>query len=640
MGDFETTVYDGQERTDVWASALVEVGKEDVLVFHSIDDTFNYLLKTKGNIMVFYHNLKFDGSFWINYLLNLGYKTALEKIGESETAVKWIDDKKMESKSFKYIISNRGQWYSIIIKEGRRIIQMRDSLKLLPFSVKRIGNSFSTKHKKLDMEYKGIRFPGCTITDEERKYIANDVLVVKEAIEFMFAEGHDKMTIGSCCLAEYKKLYSKEDWELRFPNIYNVNIDPEEHTYTNAGDWIRKTYKGGWTYLVKGKENRFFHNGTTADVNSLYPSVMHGSSGNVYPIGKPHFWTGDFIPDEATGTDKYYFVHINTRFYLKEGYLPFIQVKGSWLYKGTECLETSDIYDKHTGTYSRYYKDFDGEIKDTNMDLYLTKTDFLLIQEHYNLVDCRIVDGCYFGAVCGLFDEYINKYAEIKMHSKGAVRELAKLYLNNLYGKFATSEDSSFKVAYLKEDKSLGFYPVLEFEKEPGYIPIGSAITSYARNFTIRAAQKNFHGVDKPGFIYADTDSLHLDLLPEEIQGINVDEVKFSHWKLESCWDTGLFVRQKTYIEHITHDNLIPIENPYYNVKCAGMPEKCKNLFLDSLKDERIIMGRKYTTEEIDFLLTKRELSDFKVGLKVPGKLMPKQIPGGVLLTETTYEMR
>ena len=41
-----------------------------------------------------------------------------------------------------------------------------------------------------------------------------------------------------------------------------------------------------------------------------------------------------------------------------------------------------------------------------------------------------------------------------------------------------------------------------------------------------------------------------------------------------------------------------------------------------------------------EFLSKKRTLEDFRVGLKVPGKLMPKRIKGGVLLVETTYEMR
>src|SRR5699024_10071722 len=180
----------------------------------------------------------------------------------------------------------------------------RDSLKLLPYSVDRIGKSFGTKHKKLDMDYEGLRFPWCEITDEEKEYIANDVLVVKEALEIMFKEGHDKLTIGSCCLAEYKAICKHstknqlEYWEM-FPDLYKYSIKPEIHTYQNAGQWLRKSYKGGWCYLVPGKANKLYENGITADVNSLYPSVMHSMSGNRYPVGKPCFWAGNFIPSEA-----------------------------------------------------------------------------------------------------------------------------------------------------------------------------------------------------------------------------------------------------------------------------------------------------------------------------------------------------
>ena len=47
-----------------------------------------------------------------------------------------------------------------------------------------------------------------------------------------------------------------------------------------------------------------------------------------------------------------------------------------------------------------------------------------------------------------------------------------------------------------------------------------------------------------------------------------------------------------------------------------------------------------YTEEEKEFLKVKRELTDFKVGLRVPGKLRPIRIRGGVLLVDTPYEMR
>ena len=644
MGDFETTVYQGQQNTEVWASAVVEFCTEDVKIFHSIGETLDYLISLNSDIVIYYHNLKFDGSFWLSYLMaDLGWKQSahIPKPNESTADFKWLTKDQMKNKTFTYSISDMGQWYRIQIKVNDRMIEIRDSLKLLPFKVERIGESFKTKHKKLEMDYKGFRYAGCTITDEEKQYIANDVLVVKEAMETMFTQGHKKLTIGSCCLAEYRNLIGSKVYYELFPNLYEIPLDKDVYGCDNAGQYIRNSYRGGWCYLAKGKEKRMYSNGTTADVNSLYPSMMHSSSGNIYPIKLPTFWSGDYIPDEALAYDKFYFVRIKTRFYIKEGMLPFIQNKSSFMYAVNESLETSDVYNQDTGEYCKEYIDLDGKIQQAYMEMTLTMVDFQLIKEHYELVDFEILDGCYFDGAIGIFDIYIDKYKQLKMESKGALRELAKLFLNNLYGKLASSPDSNFKVAYLKDDKSLGFYTVVSHDKIPGYIPCGSAITSYARNFTIRAAQKNYFGADKRGFIYADTDSIHCDLAPNEIKGIKVDAKEFCCWKLESCWDIGWFVRQKTYIEHITHEDLEQIEKPYFNIKCAGMPQKCKDLFELSMQgfqpDED---DENYTESDRWFLSTKRELKDFDVGLVVPGKLLPKRIRGGVLLTDSMYEMR
>lgn len=649
MCDFETTVYKGQVNTEVWASASVELFTENVMIFHCIDEQFDYFVSLNENICAYYHNLKFDGSFWLSYLLvDKGFKQAYTPLNEQETEIEWLNEKDMKNNTFKYSIADRGQWYSIVIKVNNHIIEIRDSLKLLPFSVKRIAQSFGTKHKKLDMEYVGFRYAGCEITDEEKEYIANDVLVVKEALEIMFTEGHNKLTIGSCCLAEYKKIIGEEDYAVLFPSLTDFTINETEHKCTNADAWIRKSYKGGWCYLVKGKENQIKTNGTTADVNSLYPSMMSSESGNKYPVGKPTFWTGNYIPDKALKDNMYYFVRIKTRFYIKPNHLPFIQIKGNYLYIGTEALESSDVYDKKTDKYYDHYYNSSGQLCDTRVELTLTMTDYILMKEHYELVDFEILDGCYFYTQIGIFDEYIEKYKKIKLESKGALRELAKLFLNNLYGKMASNEDSSFKIAFVKPDQSIGFMSCQANDKEAGFIAVGSAITSYARNFTIRAAQKNYYGVNKRGFIYADTDSIHCDLKPNEIVGIKVHDKNFCCWKLESCWDEAIFTRQKTYIEHVTHEDLQPIDNPYYNVKCAGMPQKCKDLFIRSMNTDKITEEEKEKLTEAEkiFLFGLndkpiiRTLKDFKVGLRVPGKLMPKRIRGGVLLVETTYEMR
>ena len=70
------------------------------------------------------------------------------------------------------------------------------------------------------------------------------------------------------------------------------------------------------------------------------------------------------------------------------------------------------------------------------------------------------------------------------------------------------------------------------------------------------------------------------------------------------------------------------------------MPEKCKDLFIASITGKRPDNYDDLLDPEKIFVDTKRELTDFKKGLIVPGKLRPVTIPGGVLLVETTYEMR
>lgn len=641
IADLETTVYEGQTETEAWASAIVDLSlpneTESVIIHHSLEETLDYLDYQSEDAILYYHNLKFDGQFWLYYLLYVKhFKQGYETLSDNTIVFKKSYD--LNNNELIYTISDMGQWYTITFKYHEHTYTLKDSLKLLPFAVRYIGKSFKTKHQKLDMEYKGYRYAGCEITDEEKQYIANDVLVMKEALEIMFSEGHNSLTIGTCCLKEFKRLMGKYDYETFFPPLQNIDIDSKIYDSNNADEYIRNSYRGGWCYRVDGAERIICKQGVTADVNSLYPSMMHSQSGNRYPVGKPYFWSGNFIPSKATENNHYYFIRIRTRFYLKDGKLPFIQIKRNPLYKSTEMLKTSDVYIKSTGKYTAYYTDINGEVHDTRVTMTLTCTDYELLLEHYNLIDFEILDGCWFFSEIGIFDEYINKYKEIKMKSKGAQRQIAKLFLNNLYGKLATSTISSFKYAVTLDDV-IHFSVQNEANKTPIYIACGSAITSYSRNFTIRTAQANYYGASKHGFKYADTDSIHCDLKPSQLKGLRIDDNDFCAWKLESYWDSAIFIRQKTYVEHVTHEDRQPIEHPYYNIKCAGMPEKCKQLFITSMQPTETINFDNYTNEEQQFLKTKRTIDDFTFGLTIPGKLLPRTIKGGVILEDTNFTL-
>lgn len=600
VADFEsTTEVESKEETAVWSAALIDLFVNatepenvhiDLDIGHFMDTIFQFEGKRR---IVYFQNLKFDGSFIIDYIVN---NTRLIYLPTTRTS-------RMQDGCYTTLISADNEWYSIVIKKGHKTVVFQDSMKLLPFSVLKIGKDFKTKYQKLEMDYTGQK-PGQPIPKDKIPYIQNDVLVMKEAMELMLSEGHDKMTIGACCLSEYIKMF-QEEYKCKFRSIFPdlSKISDESGTYSSVDEYIRKAYKGGWCYVKRGCENKIYHNGTTCDVNSLYPSMMQSESGNYYPYGKPYYFKGEL--EQYIKDNFYYFVRVKCAFELKAEHLPTIQVKGDFHYPHNLWLEKSSsvmngIYDK----------------KLREVEMVMTMTDYELMHEHYHVYNEEIIDGYYFTKEIGFFDKYINKWAEVKMREKGAKRQIAKLFLNNLYGKFATGKCSSYKVPTCDDSGIVKYLIKEEYNKTPIYIPVGAAITSYARNFTIRAAQKNYEC-----FIYADTDSIHCCCGPDEIKGAPEDPVKFNHWKYESCWDEAIFVRQKTYIEHITHENREECE-PHYDVKCAGMGKGPKSIFEKGLNEG------KYT------------LADFKIGLELPGNLKAKRVKGGTILMENTYKLR
>ena len=116
VADFETTVYPGQIRTDVWASACVELNTEDVHIFHTIEEQFNYFKSLKSEIIVYFHNLKFDGTFILSYFMNnLHLAQAIEKIGPRDNDIEFVSVKEMKNNTFTYSISGYTCLFSLLI---------------------------------------------------------------------------------------------------------------------------------------------------------------------------------------------------------------------------------------------------------------------------------------------------------------------------------------------------------------------------------------------------------------------------------------------------------------------------------------------------------------------------------------------
>lgn len=599
VADFETTVYEGQTDTEVWSAACAFVydDSENVTILGSIEDFFNYIFRMRKNIKLWFHNLKFDGTFIMDYLLRNGYR--------------YYDGNRfnMPTKTFKALISSKRRFYSITIRTGKNCtITLQDSAKLVPFTLSEAADAFKTKHKKLEMEYKGRRYAHCPITLEEKMYIINDVLVLKELIEILLDRGMDKLTIGSVCTHDYKRRMDKWEFESYFPDLRNSPCEVDSTLTTET--YVRKTYKGAWCYCKCPGKYEF---GATYDVNSLYSSIMHSQSNNYYPVGQPHYFTGS-IPEICKNSNIVWFVHIKCKFRLKPGYLPTLQIKNSFLYPATEWLKDSRYY--FHGQYYDAIKDSNGIMHHAYPELYLTMRDYDLLLKHYEVSDLLVLDGCWFTGVLGLFDDYIDYWMDIKQNAKDKVtRTIAKLYLNNLYGKLASSDDASYLKPFIGKSDSVEYELVESNDKKVFYIPCGSMVTAYARYFTITHAQANYDI-----FLYADTDSIHC--LDEPVSMIKIHPTKLLHWKKESEWDKAIFIRQKTYAERVFKDYPDGTTGLKWEVTCAGMPAKSKEIF----------MGECYKGN--------MTIEDFKVGLHVGGKLTPKNIHGGQILVERDFTLR
>ena len=568
-------------------------------------------------MIIYFHNLKFDGSFIIDYFLKQkGYR---EGSYLENGRVKFKDEYRLRHHEYTYLISEKGVWYQITISHRGKIIKFYDSYKIIPFGLRIIGKSFETVHQKLEMEYTGERYANGDVTKDEMEYFKNDILTLKEALEIMFKRGLDKMTIGANCFSAFKRTYDSMTFKQFFPNIYEIRSNgcPLE----NAGEYVHKSYFGAWTYVNPKYKDIIVYDGITVDANSLYPSQMHSLSNNYYPVGKPRFWAGD-IPDFLDMddfSDYFFFVRFSCRFKVKDGFLPFIQIKNDLRFNGREMLTSTELKNG------------------LDLPVIMTRTcvDFKLILEHYDLYDLRILDGCYFKTAIGLFDEYIDEYMQQKIDSTTKVdRTIAKLMLNNLYGKMATYTDSSFKTCYLK-DYVVHFENHEEYEKDPSYIPVGSAITSYSRNCTIRLAQKNIEH-----FCYADTDSLHCTCCEKDLIDVPIDDKALCFWKVEAHWKRGWFHRAKSYIEtYIRNDG---IED--YNITCAGMGTKCKEIFRLALLNRDGNMPEidrdVYVESQIKMIEKGADITDFKRGLEIFGNLKAKRIIGGIILQDTTFFMR
>lgn len=650
VGDFESRNYPIPEYdTDVsvWYWAFVEVGAESNYKEGKTIDTF---VEAMGNlskekkIKIYFHNLAFDGWFILYFLLSSGYR--------------WIDTDK-EDKLNKHeccgIVSKEGVWYALAWNSGDGPIVCKDSLKLINYSVEQMAKDFGLGETKGRIDYDMFRPYGYEPTEEERSYIKRDVgIVAKSIAKFRAMTDCESDTIAGCALEWFtREILGKGD--AKEGRKKRDELFP--HIDREVFNWIKKAYHGGYCYVsekMKGQNKPLKHmeskdvkeyirknyrnqfdkiykdrmTGTVLDVNSLYPSVMR-AKGNIYPYGKPMIVKGGYnkLPEEIRKKYPVYFIRVTCSFDIKPGKLPTVQIKDDIRFHPRDYLLTTD---------------------DETVCLTFFCRDYERFLNHYDVEDLEEIETVCFKGMSGedLFGEYVDHWTELKTKGKkeknAVMKTIAKLFLNSLYGRFAKAFYVANQNPVMVEGHIIMESTEERFQDTFSYLPVGAAVTSYAREVTLTAC-------DAFGefFIYSDTDSAHVSLpkevIPVMFPAVKIDEYNLGEWKPESEFyldDMNAYEGAKRYLESVTpeyYDDYtqteIYLENGkenkriinvdkwgrHWHIACAGLPSSCYR-------------------EVINFIdKGENPIAD---GQLYRHKLQSRRVKGGCRLSESEYRMR
>lgn len=411
--------------------------------------------------------------------------------------VEFLRDNRLASDT-QYILSGSTGIGVVIKLHSKETLRLYDSNRLLPGSLDKLCKEFNTETKKLDVD---------------KKYKSKMELFLKKYPKLFY----DYLHADVCSLQEviYKfwcMLYAIEGSVGYLPmtlpsmalRLFRINMDD---SFVISVPWnkevkefSRRAYTGGRVECYRSGKHEHVN---IYDVNSMYPSVMQA---NVYPSSARAAWTQTYRTD----------------------------LLGLWEieYEQSNTLVPPVLRDEMSGDFSY-----------TGKGVYTTP-EIELIKE-IGIKKLTITKGVVFQRSTKLFEKFVDKYYGLRLQAQregnSALAYVCKILLNSLYGKFGQVGVKQQIVQVTKEKiaevMSKGgsvhiisddYMVTLENDMvEHEFVAIAAYVTSYARVVLYRAIL-----AAGSGYIYSDTDSVHIDessnTKPNNI-GDNLGEMKLEY---------------------------------------------------------------------------------------------------------------
>ena len=434
-GDFETSKlmeYDEEKGEEVVKKARVYLwvllrGEE---IYHGESiTTFMNKLKSLNKCVIFFHNLKFDFSYMLPYLIKHGIKFKILEKNDVIYSVKFFN------------------------------IELRDSMNFLPMELKKVGENYCHVYKKTSIDYNVDYYH--RPNRMEIQYCINDCRVVEEGLGNYLSELENVLKSAGAFNSASKVWKKLTNAGISFEAFKELSQYEElcPKTTKNEYELLREAYRGGYVY---SRPCGIQKNIQMIDCNSMYP-FMYSSID--MPFGKGF----NCQNEEELSKYKFFVICIKATYDLKEGKIPII---GGGLGKFGSIV---------------YKSSSDGEEE----ILTLSNKDFELVKKFYN-IEYEFVWGLGYETKKEFFKRYADTFIAIKNREQGIRRAIAKILLNSPYGKTAENGfEEIYKYSLDENDevvKELIGYS-LEDERYQ-YLPIAIAITSSARFYLLTTAEE------------------------------------------------------------------------------------------------------------------------------------------------------
>lgn len=465
-----------------WLAACTHMESEYTETFFNIEQLINYIFTREDGSVFYAHNLKYDFSFIYCHL-------AKHHAGEFECTSLIVNE--VSKSIFTVKVTFRGVTTRFV-----------DSFPLFSTSLDNVLKSFTDLQKGETPVYRTLS--DVVITEKEIDYVRTDAIGLARALKNRLHWGAGRLTTASDALATY------QDFGYYWRSFPKLSSETDEA--------MRPAYRGGFTWLNPRYQGVTLKNVDVYDVNSMYPDKLRNYS---LPYGKPFtVYTGAVTPNPI------YRLGLQ-RFRVREAYLkddcpPFMS-SGNTIYGA-----------------ANYFTEITDDRPPEKRTFMLTLEEFELFKESYDYEGLELLGGFLFKASTNLFKEYVDKFWEYKSSKDPVIKNIGKLYLNSLYGKFGEKyKKPVYDAVY--EDR-LRFVLTDEETKPKGYLPVAIFVTSYARLHLLNTIKKV--GIDK--FVYCDTDSVHLVNFVNTGQ-IETHPTELGKWDHEATFKRVFYIRAKRY---------------------------------------------------------------------------------------------